>query len=195
MLCREVSATMSKKILIVTGDGGDSYEALYAYHRFQEAYWEPVIAAPARRRLHLLVHDRDPGWDTYVERPGYSLEAQVAITAVSAKDFVAVVILGGRAPEYMRNDASVLSLMREFAAQNKCICALGHGVQLLTAAGLTKGHSVTCHEHIIVEVEKDGGHYVDKPAVRDGRLVTGRSWRVHPEFYREVFACLAGAAG
>lgn len=184
---------MSKKVLIVTGDGGDSFEALYAYHRFLEARWEPIIAAPARRRLHLLVHDREPGWDTFIERPGYSLEAQVALTAVSAKDFAAIVILGGRAPEYLRNDPSVLSLVREFAAQDKCICALGHGVQLLTAAGLTRGRTVTCHDHIQVEVERDGGKYVEKPAVRDGKLVTGRSWRAHPEFYREVFACLEPA--
>ena len=55
---------MNRKILILTGDGGDSYEALYAYQRFQEARWEPVIAGPARRPLHLMIHDRDPGWST-----------------------------------------------------------------------------------------------------------------------------------
>jgi len=127
----------------------------------------------------------------YIHRTaGYTLEAHVALTAVSAKDFAVIMILGGRAPEYLRNDPSVLSLVREFADQNKVVCALGHGVQLLTAAGLTRGRTVTCHEHIQVEVEKDGGNYVDKPAVRDGKLVTGRSWRAHPEFYREVFACL-----
>ena len=111
---------MTRKVLIVTGDGGDSYEALYACQRFLEAHWEPVIAAPSRRRLHMIFHDREPGWDTYVERAGHSLEAQMAITAVSTKEFAAIVILGGRAPEYLRNDASMLSLVREFAAQNKC---------------------------------------------------------------------------
>jgi protease I len=181
---------MSRKVLILTGDGGDSFEALYAYHRFQEARWEPIIAAPSRRRLHLLVHDLEPGWDTFIERPGYTLEAHVAVTAVAAKDFAAIVILGGRAPEYLRNDSGVLSLVREFAAQNKCICALGHGIQLLTAAGLTHGRTVTCHEHVQVEVEKDGGRLVDQPAVRDGNLITGRSYRAHPFFYREIFAYL-----
>src|SRR5664279_4143992 len=66
------------KILIVTGDGGESYEALYAVHRFQEEGWEPVVAAPANRRLHLVMHDFQPGWDTYIERRGYGLEADVA---------------------------------------------------------------------------------------------------------------------
>ena len=67
---------MSKKVLIVTGDGGDSYEALYAYHRFLEALWQPVIAAPTRRRLHMVIHDTEPGWETYIERQGYTYRAR-----------------------------------------------------------------------------------------------------------------------
>src|SRR5688572_15422801 len=136
---------MSRKILIVTGDGGDSYEALYAYHRLLEANWEPVVAAPSRRRLHMMIHDTEPGWETYVERTGHSIEADVAITAVSARDFAGVVLIGGRAPEYLRNDASLLSLIREFAEQDKCIGAIGRGIQVLAAAALTQGRTVTCH--------------------------------------------------
>lgn len=181
---------MTRKVLLLTGDGGDSFETLYAYQRFLEARWEPVIAAPSRRRLNLLLHDREPGWSTYIERPGLSLDADVAITAVVAKEFAALVIPGGRAPEYLRNDPSVLSLVREFAKQNKCIGAIGHGVQLLTAAGLTSGRNLTGHEHVQIEVELSGGTYVYKPAVRDGYLITGQTWRSHPEFYREMFACL-----
>ncbi|MBZ5586521.1 MAG: DJ-1/PfpI family protein [Acidobacteriia bacterium] len=185
---------MSRKILIVTGDGGDSYEVLYAIHRFREGRWEPVVAAPARRRLHMLIQDLEPGWDIPVERPGHCIVPDVAITAVAAKEFAALVILGGRAPEYLRNDPSVLSLVREFAAQNKCIGAIGHGIQVLTAASLTRGRTVTCHENVQVEVERDGGKYVDKPAVRDGKLVTAQTWESHPEFYRELFTCLGEAS-
>jgi protease I len=181
---------MSRKVLIVTGDGGDSYEALYGCQRFLEANWEPVIAAPSRRRLHMVFHDTEPGWDTYTEKPGHTIEARVAITAVAAKEFAAIVILGGRAPEYLRNDASLLSLVREFASQHKCICAIGHGIQVLVAAGLTAGHTVTGHPHVCLEVERAGGVYSEKQAVRDGRLITAQSWKSHPEFYREVLACL-----
>ena len=181
---------MSRKVLLVTGDGGDSYEALYGCQRFLEANWEPVIAAPARRRLHMVFHDIEPGWDTYVEKAGHSLEARVAITAVASKEFAGIVVLGGRAPEYLRNDASLLSLVREFADQNKCISAIGHGIQVLVAAGIVKGRTVTGHPHVVVEVERAGGVYAEKPAVRDGRMITAQSWRSHPEFYREVLACL-----
>jgi protease I len=181
---------MSRKILLLTGDGGDSYEVLYAYQRFLEARWEPVVAAPIRRQLHLMIHDREPGWSTYVERPGHLIDADVAVTAVAAKEFIALVVLGGRAPEYLRNDPSVLSLVREFAKLEKLICAIGHGVQLLTATGLTQGRTLTGHAHVRIEVERGGGTYVEKPTVRDGKLITAQTWRAHPEFYREVFACL-----
>ena len=130
---------MSRKVLIVTGDGGDSFEAMFALQRFQEAGWEPVIAAPSRRRLHMVIHDNEPGWDTYVERQGHTVEAQVAITAVSARDFAMILVVGGRAPEYLRNDASMLSLLREFAQLKHVIGAIGHGVQVLVAAGISQG--------------------------------------------------------
>jgi protease I len=83
----------------------------------------------------MLRYDSEPGWDTYVERPGHSVEANVALTALVAKDFGVLLILGGRAPEYLRNDPSVLALAREFAAQNKCIGAIGHGIQSLAKPG------------------------------------------------------------
>ena len=181
---------MSRKVLIVTGDGGDSDEALYACHRFQEARWEPIVAAPARRRLHMVIHDTEPGWDTYVERPGHSIDADIAITAVAAKEFTGLMALGGRAPEYLRNDPSLLSLVREFSALDKCICAIGHGLQILTAAGIIKGRTVTCHPHVRVEVERAGGVYSAKPVWRDGKLITAQGWRYLAEFYREIFACL-----
>jgi protease I len=181
---------MSRKVLIVTGDGGDSYEALYACQRFAEAGWEPVIAAPSRRRLHMVIHDSEPGWDTYVERQGHSVEARIAITAVSARDFALLLVIGGRAPEYLRNDASLVSLIDEFVSHRRVIGAIGHGVQVLTAAGCAQGHSLTGHVNVSLDVQRAGGTYVDQPVVRDGRMVTAQSWKCHPEFYREVFACL-----
>ncbi len=181
---------MNRKVLIVTGDGGDSYEGLYAIHRFRESLWEPVVAAPSRRRLHMVYHDVEPGWETYVERPGHSIEADVAITAVATREYSAIVILGGRAPEYLRNDASLLALVREFSEHGKCVFAIGHGLQVLAATGLLKGRNIACHSHVRIEAEQAGAVYVHKPAVRDGKLITAQGWKAHPEFYREIFACL-----
>src|ERR687883_427742 len=99
------------KILIITGDGGESYEALYAVHRFREEEWDVRVAAPSLRRLHLVMHDFEPGWDTYVERPGYSMEADLSFDHVDVRDYDAILVLGGRAPEYLRNDPRLLELV------------------------------------------------------------------------------------
>jgi protease I len=180
------------KILIVTGDGGESYEALYAVHRFQEEGWEPVVAAPASRRLHLVMHDFKPGWDTYIERRGYGLEANLAFGEVRVEDYTAVLLLGGRAPEYLRNDESLLDILRAFDRAGKWIFAICHGVQVLAAAGLATGKRVTCYHHVRREAELAGATFVDEEVVSDGRLVTAQTWQSHPYFYREIFARLRG---
>jgi protease I len=182
------------KILVITGDGGESYEALYALHRFQEEGWEPVVAAPSRRRLHLVMHDFEPGWDTYVERPGYGLEAGIAFDQVAVEEYAALLILGGRAPEYLRNNARVLDIVRAFDRQEKWIFAICHGIQVLAAAGLTAGKRVTCYEHVRLEAEQSGAEYVNAQTVCDGRIVTAQTWQSHPAFYREIFAQLSSRA-
>jgi protease I len=181
---------MDRKILIITGDAGESYEAWYAYHRFKEARYIPEVAAPSKRRLHLVMHDFEEGWDTYVERPGYGMESDLTFDDVTVDDYEAVVVLGGRAPEYLRNDRKLLSILREFSDRDKWVFAICHGIQVLVAAGLTEGRCVTCYEHVRYEVESTGGTWSTEQAVRDGKMVTAQTWQSHPEFYREVFACL-----
>jgi protease I len=182
------------KILLVTGDGGESYEALYAVHRFQEEGWTPVVAAPSARRLNLVIHDFEPGWDTYIERQGYGLQADLAFDQVRVDDYAALLLLGGRAPEYLRNNVRVIEIVREFDRREKWIFAICHGMQVLAAAGLARGKQVTCYEHVRVDAEQAGGTFVGEQAVRDGRLVTAQTWQSHPHFYREIFALLSGKA-
>jgi protease I len=181
---------MSQKILIVTGDGGEGYEALYAYHRFQEAGYDPVVAAPSKRRLHLVLHDFEPGWDTYVERQGYGLESHITLEEIQPADYEAVLILGGRAPEFLRHHAGLISALKQFQAQGKWILSICHGIQVLVAAGLVEGRCVTCYEHVRSEVERAGGRFSEQQAVRDGKIISAQTWQSHPEFYREIFACL-----
>lgn len=181
-------------ILIITGDGGESYEALYAVHRFEEAGWEAVVAAPSRRRLNLVMHDFEPGWDTYIERRGYGLEAALAFDDVKVEDYAALLVLGGRAPEYLRNNAKLIEIVREFDRLEKWVLAICHGVQVLAAAGLVRGKRVTCYEHVRVEAEQAGAIFVNEQTVRDGRIVTAQTWQSHPSFYREIFAQLSGRA-
>ncbi len=181
----------SKDILIITGDAGESFEILYASHRLQEAGYNPVIAAPSKRRMHLVIHDFEPGWDTYVERPGYNVSADIGFDDVNPADYHAVLIPGGRAPEYLRNDQRVIDMVRHFHEHGKFIFAICHGVQVLITAGLVNERPISCYEHVKFEVESCGGVYVaDQEATRDGKIVTGKTWESHPDFYRAVFECL-----
>ena len=181
----------AKKILMITGDAGESFEILFASHRLREAGYIPVIAAPAVRRLNLVIHDFEPGWDTYVERKGYLVESDISFADVNVNDYEALLMPGGRAPEYLRNDPTVISIVKKFAKENKYIFAICHGVQILVTAGLVDQKKIACYEHVKFEVEACGGIYVTpQEAIMDGKIVTGKTWQSHPEFYRLVFSCL-----
>jgi protease I len=184
---------MTKKILIITGDGGESYETWYAVQRFQEAGYDTRVAAPSKRRLHLVMHDFEPGWDTYREAPGYGMSSDLTFDDVVVDEYEAAVLIGGRAPEYLRNDRRVLAILRDFDHAGKWLFSICHGVQLLAAAGLLKGRSVTCYEHVRVEVEAVGATWIESDVVRDGRIVSAPTWQAQPAFYREIFACLQQA--
>jgi protease I len=181
----------NKKILIITGDAGESFEILYACHRLLEAGYQPVIAAPAVKRMNLVMHDFEPGWDTYIERQGYLIESNVSFDEVDTDDYHAVLIPGGRAPEFLRNDPKVIKIVKGFYNSNKYVFAICHGVQILVTAGLVDGRKIACYEHVKFEVEACGGVYITPDeAVQDGRIVTGKTWQSHPEFYKIVFSCL-----
>ena len=113
-----------KKILIITGDAGESFEILYASQRLKEADYIPVIAAPSVKRLNLVMHDFEPGWDTYVERPGYQVESDISFGNVNSSDYEALLLIGGRAPEYLRNNDHVISIVKEFSGAGKYIFAI-----------------------------------------------------------------------
>jgi protease I len=182
---------MNKKVLIITGDAGESYEILYASHRLLEAGYQPVIAAPAVKRLNLVIHDFEPGWDTYIERQGYLMESDISFDDVNPGDYNSLLIAGGRAPEFLRNDQRVIDIVRTFHTSNKYIFVICHGIQILVAAGLVDGRKIACYEHVKFEVESRGGIYVtQEQAVQDGKIITGKTWQSHPEFYKLVFNCL-----
>src|SRR6516162_4751882 len=149
----------SKKILIITGDAGESFEVLFASHRLREAGYIPVIAAPAVRKLNLVMHDFEPGWDTYVERKGYQVESDTSFENVNTADYKAVLIIGGRAPEYLRNNERVIKIVKEFADADKYIFAICHGAQILATAGLVNKKNIACYEHVRSEIEACGGTY------------------------------------
>jgi protease I len=179
-----------KKILIVTDDAGESYEILYAKHRFEEAGWIAHIGATEKKRLNGVIHDFYPGWNTYIEKPGYLIQADVALKNVKAKDYAAVLLIGGRAPEFLRHHEPLLKLVREFDRQGKWLFAVCHGIQVLLAAGIGKGRRMTCYCNVRFEVAACGGKWIDRQSVVDGNLITAQTWESHPDFYRDIFQAL-----
>lgn len=178
---------MSKRILIVTGDGGESYETLYALHRFEEAGHKPEIAAPSKRSLHLVAHDFEPGWDTYIERQGYGAEASLAFDEVKVDEYEAILLIGGRAPEYLRNNQTLIGIVQEFHAKGKWIYSICHGIQILVTAGLVDNKPVTCYEHVKSEVEQCGATWIAEEACIHEKIICGQTWQSHPQFYRLIF--------
>ena len=178
---------MPKKILIITDDSGESLEIYYAQQRFTEAGYKAVIASTQRKLLHGVIHDFEPGWNTYVERPGYRIQSDLAFGKVKVADYEAAMLIGGRAPEFLRHEPEVIRIVREFHQRGKWIFSICHGIQILIAAGLVKNRELTCYRNVRLELELAGGRWVDRPSVVDGRLITSQTWESHPDFYRDIF--------
>jgi protease I len=184
---------MAKKILIITGDAGESYETLYAKHRLMEAGYVPVIASTRTGPLNLVMHDFEPGWDTYVERPGYKLSADLTFKEAKVGDYVAVLLIGGRAPEYLRLDAKVLQAVRHFATAKKPIAAICHAAQILAAAGIVQGRKISCYPAVSPDVTIAGGTFIEvamDQAVADGNLITAPAWPAHPAWMSKFLVVL-----
>ena len=98
---------MSKKVLIVTGDGAEVLEVYYPYYRLLEEGYEAVIASPTKKVLHTVVHDFIEGWETFSEKPAHLLPSHLAFADVDPAEYIGLIIPGGRAPEYIRSDDQV----------------------------------------------------------------------------------------
>jgi len=181
---------MSTRVLIVTGEFGESLEVYYCHYRLREEGIETVIAAPAKKSLQLVIHDVEPGYDTYTEKLGYRVRVDAAFGDVDPARFDGLIIPGGRAPEEIRNHPELLHIVRHFIAQAKPIGALCHGVMVLYTAGSLEDVNVTCYAGIRPDVEMAGANYHDEEVVVDGHIVTSRGWHDLGPFCKAFLALL-----
>src|SRR4051812_27376051 len=172
------------KVLILTGDAAEDLEVFYPYQRLLEEGYEVHIAAPEAKKLQFVVHDFVDGFDTYTEKPGHTWPADRAFADVDPEQYVAVVVPGGRAPEYIRNDADCQRIVRHFFEADKPVAALCHGPLVLAAAGVLHGRVVSAYPACSPDVQAGGAEYVDSEAQVDGTLVSGRAWPDHPAWMR-----------
>ena len=178
------------KVLILTGDAGESLEVMYPYQRLKEEGYDVHIAAPSKKKLRFVVHDFEPGYDTYTEKPGYTWNADIAFADVNPAEYAAVVIPGGRAPEYIRNNKDCLRIVQHFFEQQKPVAQLCHAPLVLAAAGVLKGKRTAAYPTLEPDVKAAGAQFVDSEAVIDGFMVSARAWPDHPAWMREFVRIL-----
>jgi len=181
------------KILMLTGDAGEAQEIYYAKFRLEEEGWQVRIAAPERRVFHSVVHDFEPGFDTYTEKPGYRVQADLGLDEVVADEFHGLVLPGGRAPEYLRNKPMAVSIVRHFLESRKPIAANCHGPLLLLAAASVKGRTMTCYPELEPDIRGAGATFVNREVVVDGSLVTVRGWPDNGPWMKEFVRLLKTA--
>ena len=179
-----------KRVLIVTGDAGEGLEIYYAIFRLKEEGHAVEVAAPTAKPVQAVLHDFEPGFDTYVERPGYRVPVDRTFEDVDPARYDGLLIPGGRAPEYIRNRPAVQRIVRHFFEANKPVGAICHGVQVVAAALAIGGRTVTCFAEVACEMQQAGADYEDREVVVDGNLVTARTWLDNPYWMREFLKLL-----
>lgn len=178
------------KILMLTGDAAESLEVMYPYQRLREEGYEVLIAAPSKKKLHFVVHDFEPGYDTYTEKPGYSWDADIAFADVNPSDYAALVIPGGRAPEYIRNDSACQKIVRHFFENQKPVAQLCHAGLVLAACGVLKGRRTAAYPALESDIKAAGAEFINSEVVVDGTMVSARAWPDHPAWMREFVRLL-----
>jgi protease I len=182
------------KVLILTGDAAESLEVMYPYQRLKEEGYEVDVAAPSKKRLQFVVHDFVDEFDTYTEKLGYTMPADLAFADVDPSQYVAVVIPGGRAPEYIRNDPDFQRIVKHFFSEEKPVAQLCHAPLALAAVGVLSGRRTAAYPALEPDVRNAGAEFVDSEAVVDGVMVSARAWGDHPAWMREFISILRAKA-
>ncbi len=186
---------MAKKILMLVGDFVEDYEAMVPFQALQMLGHTVHAVCPGKKageKIRTAVHDFE-GDQTYSEKPGHNFTLNQGFDVILPSEYDALVVPGGRAPEYLRLNPRVLDITRHFFETNKPVAAICHGIQLLAAAGVLQGRRLTAYPAVGPEVTACGGTYVEVPvteAVADGNLVTAPAWPAHPAWLAKFAALL-----
>ena len=185
----------SKKILMLVGDFVEDYEVMVPFQMLLMVGHTVHAVCPGKAAgdfVRTAIHDFE-GDQTYSEKPGHRFTLNAAFDDVRAADYDALVIPGGRAPEYLRLNPKVLELVRAIDKAGKPIAAICHGPQILAAAGVLKGHTCSAYPAVGPEVTEAGGSFVNIPVDQahvDGNLVTAPAWPAHPAWIAKFLKVL-----
>jgi protease I len=186
---------MPKKIMLLVGDYAEDYETMVPFQILVMAGHKVDAMCPGKAAgdyVLTAVHDFE-GAQTYSEKPGHRFALNATFDAITPANYDALVIPGGRAPEYLRLDPRVIKAVQHFAQANKPIAAVCHGAQLLAAADVIGGRRISAYPACAPEVRRAGAEYAEIPidqAVTDGNFVTAPAWPAHPAWMRQFLAVL-----
>ncbi len=178
---------MTKKILMIVGDFVEDYEVMVPFQALQAMGYEVDAVCPDKKtgdQVATAVHDFETQ-QTYLEKPGHNFTLNADFDSINTADYAALVVPGGRAPEYLRLNEKVLEMVRAF--DDRPIAAICHGPQLLAAAGTLEGKKVSAYPACSPEVRMAGGEYIEidlDDAICDGNLITAPAWPAHPKWLR-----------
>ena len=185
----------AKKILVLVGDYVEDYEVMVPFQALLMVGHTVHAVCPGKKageKVRTAIHDFE-GDQTYSEKPGHNFTLNATFADVKPESYDALVIPGGRAPEYIRLNPDVLKTVRHFADAKKPIAAICHAAQLLAAAGVLEGRSCSAYPAVGPEVNRAGGKYVEVPldgAHVDGNLVTAPAWPAHPTWLAKFLGVL-----
>lgn len=184
-----------KKILMLVGDYVEDYEVMVPFQALQMVGHQVDAVCPGKKAgetVRTAIHDFE-GDQTYSEKRGHNFMVNASFADIKAGSYDALVIPGGRAPEYLRTNEKVLEIVRHFFGAKKPVASLCHGAQLLVAAGVAKGRSMSAYPAVGPEVTVAGGKYVDVAMTEahvDGNLVSGPAWPAHPAWLAKFLQVL-----
>ena len=188
----------AKKILFLTGDFAEDYEMMVPFQALQMVGHTVHAVCPGKKsgdKIKTAIHDFE-GDQTYTEKPGHLFALNASFDEVEAGNYDALMITGGRAPEYLRLNPRVIEIVRQFAAAGKPIAAICHGAQVLVAADVIRGKRIAAYPACAPEVRLAGGDYADiavDQAVTDGGFITAPAWPAHPQWLAQFLQQLGTA--
>ena len=186
---------MGKNILMLVGDFAEDYEVMVPFQALIAVGHTVHAVCPGKKKgekIRTSIHDFE-GDQTYSEKRGHDFTLTATFDEAKAESYDALVIAGGRAPEYLRLNEKLLDVVRHFFKAGKPVAAICHGPQILSAAGVIKGRKVSAYPAVGPEVKLAGAEFADiaiDQAVTDGNLVTAPAWPAHPAWIAQFLKVL-----
>ncbi len=185
----------AKRILMICGDFGEDYEIMVPFQTLMAVGHQVDAVCPDKAEgdtIATAIHDFE-GEQTYSEKRGHNFTLNATFDDINLIDYDALVLPGGRAPEYLRLNDKVIAAVRHFFDTGKPVAAICHGAQILAAAGVLDGRNCSAYPACAPEVTASGGTYADiaiDGAQTDDNLVTAPAWPAHPAWMAQFLKLL-----